>query len=198
MLNPSNSLQIDGTVDLPLSRSVTTVASLVTFSGMTKQADHFALALGDRTIAHPLVRLHSECVTGDVFVSLRCDCGAQRDEAIERISATGGYVLYLRQEGRGIGLTAKARAYALQDTGLDTYAANTALGLGEDQRDYTIAIAMLRALGVERLTLLSNNPAKSSALRDAGLDVAITPTGTHATAHNGRYLRAKRRHGHTL
>ena len=113
----------------------------------------------------PLVRPHSECLTGDVFGSQRCDCGPQLREAVERIAEAGGYLLYLRQEGRGIGLYAKLDAYALQDTGLDTYEANVALGHGEDERSYLVAAQMLHALGVSRVALLSNNPDKARAAR---------------------------------
>ena len=152
-----------------------------------------AVVLGDPAPGSvPLVRLHSECLTGDVFGSARCDCGPQLREAVERIAERGGVLLYLRQEGRGIGLYNKLDAYALQDQGLDTYAANTALGLPEDDRDYTAAAQMLRALGIGSLDLLSNNPDKAGQLRDLGIDVHDrVPTGVFTTAHNVRYLRAK-------
>jgi GTP cyclohydrolase II len=190
-------------VDLPLRRSDghRTVARATTFDGLVDGAEHLALALGraDRA-APPLVRLHSECLTGDLFGSQRCDCGPQLDEAVRRISRAGGYLLYLRQEGRGIGLYAKLDAYALQDAGLDTYEANLALGRGEDERDYTAAAQMLRAVGADRIRLLSNNPDK--ALQLELLDVAVTervPTGVHLSESNARYLTVKRDHtAHTL
>ena len=140
-----------------------------------------------------LVRVHSRCLTGDVFHSARCDCGPQLDAALERIAQEGrGVLLYLNQEGRGIGLANKIRAYELQDQGLDTYEANTALGLPEDARDYTAAAQMLGALGIDELDLLSNNPDKAQQLRDLGVGVRHrVPTGVFTTAHNVRYLRAK-------
>jgi GTP cyclohydrolase II len=168
-------------------------AELVTFHGLTDGQEHVAVVLGTPAPGTvPLVRLHSECLTGDVFGSARCDCGPQLREAVERIADRGGVLLYLRQEGRGIGLYNKLDAYALQDQGLDTYEANAALGLPEDARDYTAAAQMLRALGVDELDLLSNNPDKAEQLR--GLDIAVrdrVPTGVFTTAHNVRYLRAK-------
>ncbi|MFJ3668123.1 GTP cyclohydrolase II [Streptomyces sp. NPDC090106] len=168
-------------------------AELVTFHGLTDGQEHIAVVLGEPGQgAVPLVRLHSECLTGDVFGSARCDCGPQLREAVERIAERGGVLLYLRQEGRGIGLYNKLDAYALQDQGLDTYAANTALGLPEDGRDYTAAAQMLRALGIDSLDLLSNNPDKAGQLRELGIDVHDrVPTGVFTTAHNVRYLRAK-------
>ena len=168
-------------------------AELVTFHGLTDGREHLAVVLGDPAPGTvPLVRLHSECLTGDVFGSARCDCGPQLREAVERIAERGGVLLYLRQEGRGIGLYNKLDAYALQDQGLDTYAANTALGLPEDARDYTAAAQMLQALGISELDLLSNNPDKAGQLRDLGMDVHDrVPTGVFTTAHNVRYLRAK-------
>ncbi|MEV6175274.1 GTP cyclohydrolase II [Streptomyces sp. NPDC051954] len=168
-------------------------AELVTFHGLTDGQEHVAVVLGDPAPGTvPLVRLHSECLTGDVFGSARCDCGPQLREAVERIADRGGVLLYLRQEGRGIGLYNKLDAYALQDQGLDTYAANTALGLPEDARDYTAAAQMLNALGITELDLLSNNPDKAGQLRDLGIAVHDrVPTGVFTTAHNVRYLRAK-------
>ncbi|MHC3471115.1 GTP cyclohydrolase II [Streptomyces sp. 7R007] len=166
---------------------------LVTFHGLADGQEHVAVVLGDPAPGTvPLVRLHSECLTGDVFGSARCDCGPQLREAVERIAERGGVLLYLRQEGRGIGLYNKLDAYALQDRGLDTYEANAALGLPEDARDYTAAAQMLRALGIDELDLLSNNPDKAQQLRDLGVTVhERVPTGVFTTAHNVRYLRAK-------
>jgi GTP cyclohydrolase II len=164
-------------------------AELVTFHGLSDGQEHVAVVLGDPA---PGTTLHSECLTGDVFGSARCDCGPQLREAVERIAERGGVLLYLRQEGRGIGLYNKLDAYALQDQGLDTYAANAALGLPEDARDYTAAAQMLRSLGIDSLDLLSNNPDKADQLRALGLDVRDrVPTGVFATPDNVRYLRAK-------
>lgn len=168
-------------------------AELVTFHGLADGQEHVAVVLGDPAPGTtPLVRLHSECLTGDVFGSARCDCGPQLREAVERIAERGGVLLYLRQEGRGIGLYNKLDAYALQDQGLDTYAANAALGLPEDARDYTAAAQMLTALGIGELDLLSNNPDKAAQLRSLGIEVQDrVPTGVFATPDNVRYLRAK-------
>jgi GTP cyclohydrolase II len=188
-------------VPLRFGDGYTVTAEAVTFHGLADGAEHVAWILGDpATATTPLVRLHSECLTGDVFGSARCDCGPQLREAVQRIAETGGILLYLRQEGRGIGLYNKLDAYALQDQGLDTYEANTALGLPEDARDYTAAAQMLAALGVRTLDLLTNNPDKASQLRDLGITVHAThPTGVHATPDNLRYLHAKADHtGHTI
>ncbi|GAA2821280.1 GTP cyclohydrolase II [Kitasatospora sp. CM 4170] len=176
-------------------------AEVFTFHGLADGAEHLALALG--TVPDggtPLVRLHSECLTGDVFGSDRCDCGPQLRESVERIAEAGGYLLYLRQEGRGIGLYNKLDAYALQDSGLDTYDANTALGLPEDGRDYTAAAQMLTALDTGTVDLLSNNPDKAAQLADLGITVERrVPTGVHLSASNVRYLRAKaERTGHSI
>ena len=173
-------------------------AEVVTFDGLADGAEHLALVFGDPVT--PLVRLHSECLTGDVFGSARCDCGPQLREAVQRIDSAGGVLLYLRQEGRGIGLYAKLDAYALQDAGLDTYQANTALGLPEDARDYTAAAQMLAALGIAEVDLLTNNPDKVRQLRERGITVAETvSTGVHVTPDNLRYLHAKAQHTrHTL
>ncbi|WP_327293850.1 MULTISPECIES: GTP cyclohydrolase II [unclassified Streptomyces] len=167
-------------------------ATLTTFHELVDGREHLALLLGSTAASVPLVRLHSECLTGDVFASERCDCGAQLDEALARIAVTGGVLLYLRQEGRGIGLYNKLDAYRLQDRGLDTYAANRALGLEDDARDYTAAAQMLTALGHQEIDLLTNNPDKRRQLEQQGISVrSVVPTGVHLTAHNTAYLRAK-------
>ena len=183
-----------------------TEAEVITFDGLADGREHLLLALGDwrgaleRDGVAPLVRPHSECLTGDVFGSERCDCGPQLREAVERIADEGGFLLYLRQEGRGIGLYAKLDAYALQDAGLDTYEANLALGHGEDERDYTAAAQMLRAVGVDRIRLLSNNPDKAAQLGALGVAVEErVPTAVHLSASNANYLRTKRDHtAHTI
>src|SRR4029079_15181246 len=138
----------------------------------------------------PLVRLHSECLTGDVFGSLKCDCGPQLRQALKLISETGGGVLlYLRQEGRGIGLANELRAYALQDRGLDTVDANQRLGFGDDERDYAHAAAILKALGIDRAPLLTNNPNKVQGLAAAGIEV-VERVAHHmpSNPHNADYL----------
>ena len=153
--------------------------------------EHLALGLGDAGPV-PLVRLHSECLTGDVFGSQRCDCGSQLREAVERISDAGGFLLYLQQEGRGIGLYTKLDAYALQDQGLDTYEANVALGHGEDERDYAAAAQMLAALGADRVRLLTNNPDKVVQLGRLGVTVTErVPTDVYLSPANAGYLAAK-------
>ena len=182
-------------------------ARVFTFDGLVDDREHLAFALGDLTAPHPaderrvpLIRPHSECLTGDVFGSQRCDCGPQLREAVERIAEAGGYLLYLRQEGRGIGLYSKLDAYGLQDAGVDTYEANVALGHGEDERSYVAAAQMLHALGVTRIALLSNNPDKARQLRSCGVTVVDqVPTGVYVSAANLRYLETKARRGrHTL
>jgi len=175
-----------------------TTARVFSFDGLVDAREHVALGLGDRTGLRaaagrlPLVRPHSECLTGDVFSSQRCDCGPQLREAVERIAATGGYLLYLRQEGRGIGLYNKLDAYALQDAGLDTYQANVALGHREDERDYSAAAQMLVALGADRVALLTNNPDKAEQLSRLGVTVVErVPTGVYLAPANAAYLAAK-------
>jgi GTP cyclohydrolase II len=197
---PSAEIRTSVEVPLRFTDGYATRARVYSFHGLVDDRHHLALRLGaaasDRV---PLVRLHSECLTGDVFGSERCDCGAQLREAVERITAHGGYLLYLRQEGRGIGLYDKLDAYALQDDGLDTYEANLALGHAEDERDYTVAAQMLRALGVQRISLLTNNPDKAAQLEALGIAVAESVrTQVHLSAANLAYLSAKARRAHTL
>ena len=185
-------------VPLRFADGYSATAEVVTFDGLADGAEHLALVFG--APVRPLVRLHSECLTGDVFGSARCDCGPQLREAVERIDGAGGVLLYLRQEGRGIGLYAKLDAYALQEAGLDTYEANVALGRGEDERDYTPAAQMLLALGARRIRLLSNNPDKAAQLEAHGVEVTERiPTGVHLSPANLRYLATKATHtAHTL
>ena len=196
-------------VPLEFADGYATTADVFTFDGLVDGQEHLLLGLGDweQAVARaaaggeaPLVRPHSECLTGDVFGSQRCDCGPQLREAVERIADAGGFLLYLRQEGRGIGLYAKLDAYALQDAGLDTYAANVALGRGEDERDYRSAAQMLLALEAGRIRLLSNNPDKAAQLESHGVAVAErVPTGVFLSEANARYLAVKRDHtGHTI
>jgi GTP cyclohydrolase II len=192
------------TVPLRFADGFSTTARVFTFEGLADPGEHIALQLGDPLRVDPdeppLVRVHSECLTGDVFGSERCDCGPQLLESVKRIDEAGGLLLYLRQEGRGIGLYAKLDAYALQDTGLDTYQANVALGYPEDERDYTVAAQMLHALGIGRVSLLSNNPDKAGQLSRLGITVTrCLPTAVHLSPANARYLATKARHGsHTL
>jgi GTP cyclohydrolase II len=147
------------------------------------------------------VRLHSECLTGDVLGSLKCDCGPQLDGALEAIAASGwGILLYLRQEGRAIGLVNKLRAYSLQDQGFDTVDANLRLGFGDDERDFGVAARMLQLLGQPEVRLLTNNPRKAAGLEAAGVEVVEqVPLHVGANRHNEAYLDTKRRRsGHQL
>lgn len=156
--------------------------------------EHVALALGELTGAEPvLARVHSSCLTGDALFSLRCDCGAQLEEAMRLVAEAGrGVIVYLSQEGRGIGLMNKIRAYALQDAGLDTVEANEKLGFGADQRSYEAAIEIFRLLGVGQVRLMTNNPRKVAALTAAGLAVAErVPLKVGNNPHNARYLATK-------
>ncbi|WOH20663.1 GTP cyclohydrolase II RibA [Paenarthrobacter sp. GOM3] len=180
---PRATVRSNVTVPLQFPDGFRTTAEVFTFHGLADGKEHLLLALGswEQSLlapdgepgVAPLVRLHSECMTGDVFGSERCDCGPQLREAVEEIAAVGGFLLYLRQEGRGIGLYSKLDAYALQDNGLDTYEANLALGHGEDERDYSAGVQMLQAIGATRIRLLSNNPDKATQLSALGMDITV-------------------------
>ncbi len=175
---------------------------LVAFRHRFTDRVHLALVLGEVAGAEPvLVRLHSQCLTGEAFGSQRCDCAAQLRESMHRVAQAGrGVVVYLRQEGRGIGLANKVRAYALQDAGYDTVDANLALGFPADARDHAVGAQIVRALGVQRARLLTNNPAKIRALERAGVEVVErVPLVVGVSPENLAYLQAKRdRLGHLL
>ena len=174
---------------------------IVAFRADGDTAEHVALLVGAPNGQPPLVRVHSECLTGDVLGSLKCDCGPQLAAALEAIAASGwGILLYLRQEGRSIGLVNKLRAYALQDQGFDTVDANLRLGFADDERDFSAAGRMLEALGQAKIRLLTNNPRKVETLEAVGIAVAErVPLKAGAGAHNQAYLDTKRdRSGHQL
>jgi len=157
--------------------------------------EHVVLTMGDMDIDEPLLaRIHSECLTGDALFSLRCDCGAQLQHAMHRIAMEGrGVIFYLRQEGRGIGLLNKIRAYHLQDCGADTVEANEQLGFGADMRDYSILKAMIAHLGIKSIRLMTNNPRKVKALEELGIHVVERlPHQTGRNPHNVKYLSTKK------
>lgn len=175
---------------------------VVAFINNRDGKDHVAVVNGEVAgEENVLTRIHSECVTGDVFGSLKCDCGDQLDQALEEIGeADRGILLYMRQEGRGIGLADKIKAYSLQDEGLDTVEANLHLGFDDDLRDYEIAARMLELLGPESIELMTNNPSKVKGLLSEGLDVVRRiPLKVLPNPHNVHYLETKRRKsGHLL
>jgi GTP cyclohydrolase II len=172
-----------------------------TLDGSHRVETALAIVLGDLKGGAPLLRIHSQCFTGEVLGSLRCDCGEQLEIAMRAIAEEGrGLVIYEYQEGRGIGLVAKLQAYALQDEGLDTVEANHALGFEADYRDFGLSVAILHELGVGRVRLLTNNPEKARALRDAGIEViAQVACEAAPNPHSLAYLRAKKeKMGHAL
>jgi GTP cyclohydrolase II len=178
-------------VDIPLGPDGT-LARFYSFDNLGEAGEHLLIAFQPLGANIPLVRVHSECLTGDVFGSQRCDCGPQLAAAIEHLSHEGGYLIYLRQEGRGIGIYAKLAAYGLQDQGLDTFEANLHLGFREDMRDYRSAALMLRAVSVREIRLITNNPDKVRQLESYGITVAERlSAGSFPTVHNIDYLAAK-------
>nr|WP_247711925.1 GTP cyclohydrolase II [Qipengyuania qiaonensis] len=197
-------LQIATRARLPVSAAAE--ARIVAFRSPDDTREHVALVIGEQTADRaPLVRLHSECLTGDVLGSLKCDCGPQLDAALQAMAEEAGQggwgvLLYMRQEGRGIGIVNKLRAYRLQDQGFDTVDANTRLGLPDEARDFPTAARMLDLLGVRAIRLMTNNPAKVRALEAEGIAVAErVPHALPDNPHNTRYLATKRdRSGHLL
>lgn len=185
------------TVSFSASASLPTQWGQFTIHGFEDQStgkEHVALAFGDLSTDEPvLCRVHSECLTGDCLFSLRCDCGPQLQCAMESVAKEGrGIILYLRQEGRGIGLLNKIKAYALQDSGADTVEANVQLGFEPDSRGYEICKPMLDHFNIFRLRLMTNNPRKVDALAEMGIDVTeIVPIHTGSNPHNESYLAAK-------
>ncbi len=173
-------------------------AEMISFTDLNSDKEHVALVFknADSQQTTPLVRIHSECLTGDVFGSSRCDCGEQLNEAIEKMAEQGGIILYMRQEGRGIGLYNKLDAYQLQIQGVDTYSANNQLGFDDDLRDFSEAAQMLTAMGVSELKLLSNNPRKQAALEQSGIKVTeLQSTGVYRKVDNHYYLETKASRG---
>jgi GTP cyclohydrolase II len=195
----ANRLVVASEASIPLISGVT--ARFVVFHDAIG-ADHVAIVVGAPDFEQPVVvRLHSACLTGDVFGSQRCDCGDQLRLALNHMKRLGGgVILYLAQEGRGLGLANKMRAYQLQDRGLDTCDANTTLGFDDDERDYGVAALMLKKLNCLRILLLTNNPSKLDGLTSAGIEItARIPLEAPVTAHNKRYLTTKAvRSGHQL
>ena len=175
---------------------------LVAFEQITTGEIHLALKKGDWEIDEPvLVRVHSSCMTGDILGSLRCDCGDQLHKALKMVEDAGkGLVLYMNQEGRGIGLLNKLRAYKLQEEGLDTVEANIKLGFGMDERDYGVGAQILRAMGISKMKLMSNNPRKRAGLLGYGLEVVETiAIEIKPNKHNEKYLTTKRdKMGHNI
>src|SRR5229473_3689527 len=196
---PVHTLERYSEADLPTEQGT---FHLVVFRDRRDRAEHVALIVGDVAGREGVpVRVHSECLTGEVFGSMKCDCRQQLDRALEFVSQNKcGIVLYLRQEGRGIGLGDKIKAYALQAEGMDTYEANRKLGFPDDLRRYDVAAEILRMLGVLSVDLVTNNPLKIAGLVDEGIPVhRRIPARTNPNPHNADYLKTKReRSGHLI
>jgi GTP cyclohydrolase II len=204
-MDSTNNISIREAKDIPADASLPTEFGKFRIRVFHEQAtnlDHVALTLGDMIGPDPvLVRIHSECLTGDAFGSLRCDCGPQLKSAMERIHQAGwGCVVYLRQEGRGIGLREKIKAYHLQDEGVDTLDANLILGHPADARDYRIAAEILKAINITEVSLLTNNPDKVEQMNNLGIEVVEQlPLVVGVGADNVEYLSTKvQRMGHSI
>ncbi len=194
----SNMAEVRARVDLKVGSQSNIDAEILSFHGLETEKEHIAIVFkqADSKGEVPLVRMHSECLTGDVFHSSRCDCGEQLEETIVKMGDEGGIILYLRQEGRGIGLYNKIDAYRLQSEGMNTYEANNHLGFGDDLRDFTEAAQMLKALNLNKIRLVTNNPKKIRELQENGIEVAdVVNTSAHVKSGNESYLQAKVSHG---
>ncbi len=190
--------EVRARVDFKVGAKSNIDAEILSFRGLKTDKEHVAVIFkqADKTQDIPLVRMHSECLTGDVFHSSRCDCGEQLDETINSMAESGGIILYLRQEGRGIGLYNKIDAYKLQSEGMNTYEANNHLGFGDDLRDFTEAAQMLKALNVNQIRLVTNNPKKIKELSEHGIEIKdVVNTSAHLKEGNEGYLKAKVSHG---
>ncbi|CAE6899997.1 GTP cyclohydrolase II [Vibrio owensii] len=190
--------EVRARVDFKVGAKSNIDAEILSFHGLKTDKEHVAIIFkqADQTQDMPLVRMHSECLTGDVFHSSRCDCGEQLEETINRMGESGGIILYLRQEGRGIGLYNKIDAYRLQSQGMNTYEANNHLGFDDDLRDFTEAAQMLEALGVSKIRLVTNNPKKIRELSEYGIEISeVVNTSAHIKDGNENYLKAKVSHG---
>lgn len=192
-MKPSVRRSVD--IDTPWGK-----ATFSSFHHLSDPREHVAISFSPAS-SHdtPLVRIHSECLTGDVFGSARCDCGDQLHDSLASMAKVGGHLLYMRQEGRDIGLYNKLDAYALQDQGHDTFCANRLLGLEEDARSYEAAAQMLQAMQVKQIKLITNNPRKQKELADFGIDIVeLIATKVFLKKQNVHYLKAKQKSGHTL
>lgn len=197
VMTDKNPVTVRNRVKIPI-KDGNLIGEFISFNNLSEPLEHFAIGFGNWEEQEvPLVRVHSECITGDTFQSSRCDCGKQLNEAMESTAKQGGLIIYLRQEGRGIGLFNKIDAYELQIRGYDTYEANRLLNFPDDMRTYICAAEMLRALSIKKICLLSNNPKKSAELIELGIDVAETrTTGVYTNEYNLAYLLAKRQLTH--
>ncbi|HHF0557067.1 TPA: GTP cyclohydrolase II [Vibrio antiquarius] len=190
--------EVRARVDFKVGAKSNIDAEILSFRGLKTDKEHVAVIFrqADQTQETPLVRMHSECLTGDVFHSSRCDCGEQLEETIQRMGESGGIILYLRQEGRGIGLYNKIDAYRLQSQGMNTYEANNHLGFDDDLRDFTEAAQMLEALGVSKIRLVTNNPKIFFFKQKTAYEIVeVVNTSAHIKDGNESYLKAKVSHG---
>lgn len=190
--------EVRARVDFKVGAKSNIDAEILSFRGLKTDKEHVAVIFksADKNQEVPLVRMHSECLTGDVFHSSRCDCGEQLEETISKMGEHGGIILYLRQEGRGIGLYNKIDAYRLQSEGMNTYEANNHLGFGDDLRDFSEAAQMLQALNIGKIRLVTNNPKKVRELKEYGIEIVeVVHTAAHIKSGNENYLRAKVSHG---